>query len=94
MFQLAERGGLRADLRNQIDRMIEDPKSQRFIRSFVGQWLQTRDVEAIAVDPRRILRIRDSRQAYRVFNNNIRQAMRDETEMLFDYLLKEDRAVP
>jgi hypothetical protein len=94
LFQLAERGGLRADLRNQIDRMIEDPKSQRFIRSFVGQWLQTRDVEAIAVDPRRIIRIRDSRQAYRVFNNNIRQAMRDETEMLFDYLLKEDRAVP
>jgi len=92
LMELAAKGELRKDLRNQIDRMIEDPKSGRFIRNFVGQWLQTRDVEAIHVDPRRILKIRDSRQAYRVFNNKVRSAMRAETEMMFRYLIMEDRS--
>ena len=92
LMDLASKGELRKDLRNQIDRMIEDPKAWRFIRNFVGQWLQTRDVEAIHVDARRILRIRDSRQAYRVFNNKVRSAMRAETEMMFRYLVVEDRS--
>lgn len=32
------------DVRSAVDRMLEDPKSQRFIESFAGQWLGARKV--------------------------------------------------
>lgn len=92
LLDAAEAGELRANLRGHIDRMLSDGKAQRFVRNFVGQWLQTRDVEAIAIDPRRILRIRDRRQAYRIFNNSVRKAMRQETEFMFAHLIKENRS--
>ena len=35
--------------------MLADPKSEAFVRNFVGQWLQTRDVENVVIDARQIL---------------------------------------
>jgi hypothetical protein len=93
LMELATKGELRANLGKQIDRLIDHPNSQRFVDNFVGQWLQTRDVEAINIDPRRILKIRDSRQANRVFNSRVRQAMRQETEMMFAHILQDNRSV-
>jgi hypothetical protein len=34
-----------------VDRMLDDPKSDRFVRNFVGQWLGARRVSAHAVSP-------------------------------------------
>ncbi|MCB1236406.1 MAG: DUF1592 domain-containing protein, partial [Verrucomicrobiae bacterium] len=91
LMKLAGEGKLRQNLRPQVDRMLADAKSQRFIENFVGQWLQSRDVETINVDPRRILGIRDLGEAFKVFNRNLRQAMREETEMFFAHMLRENR---
>ncbi|MHC4995629.1 MAG: DUF1592 domain-containing protein, partial [Planctomycetota bacterium] len=92
LFELARRGELRDNLDAQIDRMIDDPKSDRFIENFVGQWLSTNDVMTKNVDYRRILRTRSSSEARRIFNYNTRRAMKRETEMLFEHVLREDRS--
>jgi hypothetical protein len=92
LFQLARDGKLRANLKAQVDRLIRDPKSRRFVQNFVGQWLQTRDVEGLNVDPRRVLNLRDRDQANRIFNSRVRRAMKDETELMFDYVLRENRS--
>ncbi len=91
LLDLASEGKLRANLRPQVDRMLKDWKSDRFIENFVGQWLSTKDVLLTTIDPRRILKTRDSRKAYGIFNYNAKRGMKAETEMLFEYLLKEDR---
>jgi hypothetical protein len=90
LFELAAKGELRANLADQVDRMLEDAKAQRFVENFVGQWLQTRDVEGINVDPRRVLGIRDLGDAFKVFGARQRRAMRLETEMFFANLIKEN----
>jgi hypothetical protein len=88
---LARDGQLRANLRAQVDRMLADPRSRRFVSNFVGQWLQTRDVEGINVDVRLFLNLKND-EAYRVFNQRLRVAMRDETELMFANLLTENRS--
>lgn len=93
LFDAARQGALRKNLRKQIDRMLDDPKSERFIRNFVGQWLQTRDVETINIDARRALGFRSQIDVNSIFNGSVRRAMREETELLFGYLLKENRSV-
>ncbi|MEM0969019.1 MAG: DUF1592 domain-containing protein, partial [Verrucomicrobiota bacterium] len=92
LLNLAKERKLRANLRPQVDRMLNDPKSNRFIRSFVGQWLQARDVETINIDARRVLQIRSLAEARRSFSRQVRQAMRSESEELFGYVLKNNLA--
>src|SRR5213078_4065567 len=55
LFQLAERGELRRELRPQLARMLKDSKSQAFVRNFTGQWLQARDVEFVPINARVVL---------------------------------------
>ncbi|WP_436714976.1 DUF1592 domain-containing protein [Roseiconus lacunae] len=50
LVRLAENGELRANLSDQIDRMLDDRRSDAFISNFVGQWLRTRDVINANVD--------------------------------------------
>lgn len=92
LTKLASEGKLRENLRSQVDRMIDDPKSERFVERFVGQWLQAQDVESLSIDARRALGIRDLGDSLRVFSRTVRRAMREETEMLFEYVLKENRS--
>ncbi|MGI9177748.1 MAG: DUF1592 domain-containing protein [Pirellulales bacterium] len=90
LFDLARAGRLHAELPGQIDRMIADRRSDRFIDSFVGQWLQTRDVESLAFDVRTVLGTRHRFAGERIFSSRVREAMRRETEMLFGHLLREN----
>ena len=90
LMTLARTGKLRANLRAQVDRMLADPRADRFVDNFVGQWLQTRDVEGINVDVRIFLGLKNT-EAYKVFNQRLRQSMREETEQMFAYLLRENR---
>lgn len=92
LLSLAFRGELRANLRGQVERMLGDEKSRRFVDQFVGQWLQARDVETLPFDARRILGERDRRRAELVFNSRLRTDMRRETELFFEFVLKEGRA--
>ncbi|MBW3600739.1 MAG: DUF1587 domain-containing protein, partial [Planctomycetes bacterium] len=83
LFELARQGKLRENLRPQVDRMLVDDKAERLVRNFVGQWLQTRDVENANIDARRVLGFRSRIDPNRVFGRSVRRAMRKETEMLF-----------
>jgi hypothetical protein len=100
LFELAGRGELRAQLKPQVGRMLKDAKAQAFVKDFTGQWLQARDVEFVPINAREVLglprfgRGAGAPNAPRVdFDAPIRKAMRSETEMYFDYVLKEDRSV-
>jgi hypothetical protein len=51
LIELADRGELRANLGDQVQRMLKDPKSDSLADNFAGQWLRSRDVEHFAIDP-------------------------------------------
>ena len=70
-------------LNSQIDRMIQDPKSSRFIGNFVGQWLQIRNLETHSPDP----------GLFPDFTLDLRMAMKKETELLFEAVLRDDLPV-
>jgi mono/diheme cytochrome c family protein len=91
LLKLAGENKLRANLRSQIDRLLKDDKSKRFITNFVGQWLQARDVETLAFDERRLLEEKDFETARKKFNGNLRQSMRLESESFFAHVLREKR---
>lgn len=55
LMRLAAKGELRKNLAAQQKRMLADEKSQAFIKNFVGQWLQTRDIETVTIDARSVL---------------------------------------
>ena len=49
---LARRGKLRdpAVLRAEVDRLLDDPKSRRFVEHFLDEWLDLRDIDATTPD--------------------------------------------
>jgi Protein of unknown function (DUF1592)/Protein of unknown function (DUF1588)/Protein of unknown function (DUF1587)/Protein of unknown function (DUF1585)/Protein of unknown function (DUF1595)/Planctomycete cytochrome C len=55
LFQQAAAGTLRKNLPAQVTRMLADKHSDALEKNFVGQWLQARDVEAVAIDARSVL---------------------------------------
>lgn len=50
LLRLAEAGKLRKNLAAQVERMLQDDKSEAFVRNFVGQWLRARDIESIPIE--------------------------------------------
>jgi hypothetical protein len=85
LLSLAERGELRRPevLRVQVDRMLADSKSQRFVENFTGQWLRVRDIDFTVPD----------RALYPEYNELLRGAMIDETRAFFRELLDHDLSV-
>lgn len=55
LLRLAGSGQLRANLEPQVRRMMSDARFDGFLRNFVGQWLQTRDIENVSIDARQVL---------------------------------------
>ena len=72
-----------AVLRKQVRRMLGDPRSHALIENFAGQWLYLRN---LAVKGGAVEQFPD-------FDDNLRQAFRTETEMLFGSIVREDRNV-
>ena len=136
LYRLAAANKLRENLHTQVTRMLADGRSEEFVRHFVGQWLQARDIESVQInafavisrdqtpDPeveKRRARFRElsrkssetltdlekkeleqirgsfgsSFRRFREFelNGELRRTMRRETEMLFGYVLRNDRNV-
>ena len=94
LMEIAGKGELHDRLDEQIDRMIDQHWRLRDgIEDFVGQWLQVRNVDQAEPDPRAVLRTRDRREAYRVFNYKVQRAMKEETYEMFKYLVTNDRPV-
>ncbi len=90
LVELARAGRLRSELARQVERLVQDPRADAFVENFVGQWLQTRDVEALPFDVRAALNMADRKAGERVFSNAVRRAMRQETELLFAHVLRRD----
>ena len=59
LVRLAGQNELRKNLHAQVKRMLQDRRSDEFVKNFAGQWLQTRDVESVSIDARVVL-ARDS----------------------------------
>jgi hypothetical protein len=85
LLSVAERGGLSdpATLEAQVKRLMADPRSQTLVKNFAGQWLFLRNVSGIQPDT----------TAFPFFDENLRQAMQKETELVIDSTLREDRSV-
>lgn len=83
LMEEARRGTLRDNLDRQVTRMLADPKSRALVDNFAGQWLQFRNLEVVTPD----------RQRFKAFDESLRQAMRRETELLFETILRENRSV-
>jgi hypothetical protein len=85
LLTAAEQGKLKdpAILQQQVKRMLKDPKSQAMITNFAGQWLFLRELRNRQPD---LLLFPD-------FDDNLRQSMYRETEMLFASIVREDRNV-
>jgi hypothetical protein len=161
LMRLADEGKLRENLPAQVERMLNDSRSDALVSNFGGQWLRSRDVEHVNIDAvaaigkqeefdeirrefrrlrgRRGFRRRDRERRERreerseeedanlseeerekrreeerkreeererifaafrrlqairdSFNSELRNAMRRETEMYFEYIVREDRSV-
>jgi mono/diheme cytochrome c family protein len=85
LLDIAAGGQLRAPgaLAAQTRRMLDDERSDALVENFTGQWLQLRNLEAKAVPD--LLLFQD-------FDDNVRKGFRKETEMLFGYILRENRS--
>jgi len=87
LMSLAARGELRRNLPAQVKRMLADARAENLARNFTGQWLQGRDVEGIAINPREIY-IRDAGEEGAL--RDLRQAWRNQDEAtakkLADYI--------
>jgi hypothetical protein len=62
--------------------MLSDPKSRALVENFAGQWLFLRNVQAIRPDPR----------TFPDFDENLRLAFKQETELFFESILRENRS--
>ncbi len=61
--------------------MLDDERSNAFIENFAGQWLYLRNLETKG----------GAVEQFPNFDDNLRQALRTETEMLFASIVREDR---
>ncbi|MEI6715625.1 MAG: DUF1592 domain-containing protein [Verrucomicrobiota bacterium] len=91
LLTLAKNSTLRSNLRKQVDRMIKDYRFNNFSPNFVGQWLQTRDVESVPIQANIVLGIKSFEEGQRIFTEALRRSMRQESEMLFTHLIQENR---
>src|SRR5262245_35078979 len=82
LFQLAERGKLSRPetLREQVERMLRDPKAKAFTENFAGQWLGLGDIDATLPD----------RQLYPEYDDLLRLSMIKEVYLFFEEVLKND----
>jgi hypothetical protein len=67
----------------QVERMLEDPKSRALTDNFAGQWLFLRNLQSARPDV----------ATFPNFDENLRRALREETELLFESIVREDRSV-
>jgi hypothetical protein len=72
-----------AVMEREVRRMLADPKSQRFVTNFAGQWLYLRN----------LTNHQPNSMMFPDFDDNLRQAFRREAELFFDSIVHEDHSV-
>ena len=83
LFGLAAAGKLHepAVLDAQVKRMLADPRSAALAENFAGQWLEIRNLDVVQPDPKK----------FPEWGPELRDAMKTETRMFFEYVLRENR---
>jgi mono/diheme cytochrome c family protein len=83
LLDLAERGKLKdpAVLEQQVRRMLADARSDALVSNFFGQWLQTRQVAKLKPDV----------VEFPEWDENLRDAFQQETELFLQSMVREDR---
>jgi hypothetical protein len=85
LLDAATRGKLHnpATLEQQVRRMLADTRSRALVTSFADQWLYLRNLDSSHPDMR----------AFPDFDDNLRQAFHQETELFFESVMREDRSI-
>jgi Protein of unknown function (DUF1592)/Protein of unknown function (DUF1588)/Protein of unknown function (DUF1585)/Protein of unknown function (DUF1587)/Protein of unknown function (DUF1595) len=85
LLTLASAGKLadKAVLERQVRRMLADPKAEALATRFGSQWLRLQDLDKVQPDVRQ----------YPDFDEQLRVAMRRETELFLQNLVRENRSV-
>ncbi|TWU51216.1 hypothetical protein Poly59_28070 [Rubripirellula reticaptiva] len=86
LLLMAHRGQIRdrQKLMVKIARMMKDPRSNRFVENFAGQWLQLRNLDTVDPDTR----------LFRTFDDDVRELMRRETLTFFAGVMRGNLPVP
>ncbi|MCG8598554.1 MAG: DUF1592 domain-containing protein [Verrucomicrobiales bacterium] len=82
LLKLAKNGQLGKSevLQKQVDRMLADQKSNRFVESFTDQWLNLKEIDFTTPDPRR----------FKEFDPVLQESMVDETRAFIRELIQSD----
>lgn len=85
LLDLAIRRKLRepAVLTQQVRRMLADSRSNALVENFAGQWLQLRN----------LARVTPNERLYPEFDELLRRAFQQETELFIESTMREDRSV-
>jgi hypothetical protein len=70
-------------LTKQTRRMLADPRARLLAANFAGQWLMTRNTRVIKPDP----------AAFPDFDDNLKDALAQETELFFESQVRDDKSV-
>jgi hypothetical protein len=83
LLSLAEAGKLRSPgvLDAQVKRLLADERSAALADNFAGQWLELRNLDTVKPDP----------QKFPAWGPELREAMRTETRLFFEYALRQNR---
>ena len=80
LMELAASGELSDTLDTECDRLLDDPRSKRFIESFAHEWLRMDRLEDMRVDP----------GAYPAFTRFVKRDMRTETLAFVEHVFREN----
>ena len=85
LIEAAARGDLQDPerLEREVRRMLDDPRSDALVENFAGQWLYLRNLRSVAPDAAR----------FPEFDDNLRRALRRETELFVESQVREDRSI-
>lgn len=70
-------------LRKQTERLLDDPRAERFTTNFTGQWLNLRDIDFTTPD----------KQLYPEYDDRLKDACLKETQLFFDEVLHKNLSV-
>jgi hypothetical protein len=85
LLGLAE-GGTLGDplvLEYQVRRMLADSRSRALVENFVAQWLSLRNISKVSPDP----------NVFPEFDQNLREALSQETKLFVESMMREDSSV-
>lgn len=78
LLQLSKEGRLKESLSEEVERMIADPRFERFIKVFAAQWLSVDKFEVVNTDEKRFPKL----------TRDAKRELREEPAMFLSYLVK------